>query len=91
MCFLSVKSQNKMSSELLWKLGRVSGEVVSSDGSLMIYGVTRYDLKSNQGNRNLHIMDLTSGKSTQLTEMTGSEYNAVFLNDDKTVGFLNGG
>ncbi len=91
MCILSAKSQNKMSQELLWKLGRVSGEAVSSDGSLLIYGVTRYDLESNQGNRNLHVLDMKSGESTQLTQMSGSEYNAVFLNGDKTVGFLNGG
>ena len=49
----SVSAQNKLTPELLWKLGRVGKEAVSPDGNKVIYGVTYYDLKKNKGERNL--------------------------------------
>ena len=40
--------------ELLWKLGRVSLEDVSSDGNHILYGVTRYELATNKGTTTLY-------------------------------------
>lgn len=54
--FLALNSQAQMQTmtpELLWKLGRVSGECVSPDGKQVIYGITNYDLVKNKGERNL--------------------------------------
>ncbi len=70
-----------MSPEKLWELGRVSLDAVSPDGKSFVYGVTYYDLSANKGNRNLYLMDIKSGETTQLTNLEGGEYGAHFLKD----------
>lgn len=78
-----------MTPEKLWELGRVSLDAVSPDGKSFVYGVSRYDIKANSGNRDLFLMEIKSGKITQLTDMKGSEYGAHFVNDG--VAFNHGG
>lgn len=68
-----------MSPQKLWELGRVSLDAVSADGKTFVYGLTRYNLEANSGNRDLYLMDIKSGKTTQLTDMAGSEYGAHFV------------
>lgn len=70
-----------MTPKKLWELGRVSLDAVSPDGKSMIYGVSRYDLEANSGNRDLYLMEIKSGKITQLTDLAGGEYGAHFLNN----------
>lgn len=68
-----------MTPQKLWELGRVSLDAVSPDGKTFVYGVTRYNLEANAGNRDLFIMDIKSGKTTQLTDLPGGEYGAHFV------------
>lgn len=83
--------QEKMTPELLWKLGRVSLETVSPDGKTFIYGVTRYDLNENKGNRDLYSMSTDGSAPKQLTDMAGSEYGSQYLMGGKKIGFSHGG
>jgi len=69
----SAHAQNKLTPELLWKLGRVSGEAVTPDGKELIYGVSYYDLKNNKSERNLYKIAVKGGEPLQLTEAAGSE------------------
>lgn len=87
----SAFAQSVMTPELLWDLGRVGGEAVSPDGNLVVYGITKYDINANKGNRDLYLLDLSSGKSSQITDMEGSEYNAFFHNEGNEIVFLNKG
>jgi dipeptidyl aminopeptidase/acylaminoacyl peptidase len=76
----SILAQNKvMTPELLWQLGRVSLEDVSADGSQFIYGVTYYDVDSNQSERQLYLMAAEGGEPQQLTAVDGSANGAQFL------------
>lgn len=84
-------AQQRMSPELLWDLGRVSLEDVSPDGKSFIYGVTRYEVMDNKGNRDLYMMDTKGGEAVQLTDMAGSEHSAQFLRKGEMVGFVHGG
>lgn len=76
--------------EKLWDLGRVSMDDVSPDGKMVLYGVTRYDLVANKGNRDLYIIPAEGGQVRKITAFEGSEYNAVFRPDGQKIGFLSG-
>jgi hypothetical protein len=71
-------AQQKMSPELLWQLGRVSGETVTADGTVL-YGVSRYDLKENKSERNLYGIPVGGGTAKQLTTSPGAESGAQVL------------
>lgn len=88
---IAASAQDRMTPELLWKLGRVTGEVVSTDGKNVIYGVTTYDLKENKSSRNLFSVPLKGGTAVQLTSAEGGK--RVISTDTKTgkITFLQGG
>ncbi|WP_442885809.1 TolB family protein, partial [Chitinophaga sp.] len=65
-------AQQTMTPELLWKLGRVGGETVLEDGTV-VFGVSRYNLEENKSERNLWTVPLTGGTPRQLTSTPGGE------------------
>ncbi len=76
-------SQNIMTPELLWQLGRVSGECLSPDGKNVIYGVTYYNVEANKGQRHLYSVPVAGGEPTQLAPTNGGEYNVQFSPEGK--------
>lgn len=84
----SAHCQNKFSSELLWKLGRVSEMELSPDGNSIIYGVSWYDVQENKGNRDIYRLDIDAESPRKLTEFKGNEINAVWRPDGLKIGFL---
>lgn len=86
-----VNAQDRMTPELLWKLGRVTGEAVTADGKNVIYGVTSYDLKENKSSRNLFSVPVSGGKAVQLTSADGGK--RVISTDAKSgkITYLQGG
>ncbi len=54
----------RMSPELLWKLGRLGESSVSPDGKQVAYTVRHYELAKNKGLSSLHVVDLKSGQDT---------------------------
>jgi len=76
--FTFCDAQNVMTPELLWQLGRVSGETLSPDGKNAIYSVTYYNVQANKGSNNLYSVPLSGGEPKQLTATTGSKYNVEF-------------
>ena len=81
-------AQDRFTAETMWKLGRVSDVQLSPDGSAIIYGVSRYDLGSNKGNRDIYKLSRDAESPRQLTDFKGSEINAVWRPDGKKIGFL---
>ena len=81
-------AQNRMSPELLWKLGRVSGASLNPENDLLLYGVSEYDLKENKGSRNLYLVSTTGEENRQLTNLKGSEYNESWSSDGSSVYFM---
>lgn len=78
-----------MTPQKLWELGRVGLDAVSPDGNTFVYGVSRYDIKANSGNRDLYLMNIKSGAINQLTDLAGGEYGAHFVNGG--IAFNHGG
>ncbi len=56
----------RMTPELLWKLGRLSGSALSPDGKSIAYVVRRYDLAKNKGRSHLMLMDSSSAGGREL-------------------------
>lgn len=60
-------SQNRMTPELLWKLGRVSGLGISKDGKFVVYSVSTPDIESNKSKRRAYIISIGGGEPTEIT------------------------
>jgi hypothetical protein len=65
---LFVSSQNKMTPELLWKLGRVSALGISKDGKWLVYSVNTPDWEANKGIRKLYIIPVNGGSPVEITK-----------------------
>ncbi|HEY0271912.1 MAG TPA: S9 family peptidase, partial [Chitinophaga sp.] len=81
-------AQQKMTPELLWQLGRVSGEAVSADGKSVLYSVSRYDKDKNKSETHLFSVPLAGGPATQLLPDGGNSNIAV---QATKTGFSRGG
>lgn len=68
-----------MTPELLWQLGRVSGEALTADGKTVIYGVTQYNIAENKSEKNLYAIPLGGGAAKQITQQPGGEGGVVAL------------
>ena len=62
------ESSKRMTPELLLKLGRVSGGVLSSDGKKIAYTVRRYNLEENKGTSDLHVLDIAATEDQAYAE-----------------------
>ena len=88
--FSAIAQTGRLTPEKLWQLGRVSIDAVSPDGESVLYGVTRYNLEANRGNRDLFIIPADGGQVRKITAFEGSEYNGKFRPDGKRIGFISG-
>lgn len=59
--------------QTLWKLGRVSGEGISTDGKTLVYGVSNYAVETNSSEKNLYTLSLETGNTAPLTSEKGGE------------------
>ena len=59
-------AQERMTPELLWKLGRVSLMDVSPDGKTVLFSVRHYDVNENSGSSKSYSLDVKSGQVSAL-------------------------
>ncbi|HRZ76983.1 MAG TPA: peptidase S9, partial [Bacteroidales bacterium] len=84
----SLAAGGVLTPELMWRMGRLSELQVSPDGKTLLYGLTRYRLAENKGNRELFVMPATGGEAVQITSSAGSEINARWKPDGSGIGYL---
>lgn len=60
----SLKSQQLLSEELVWKFGQVGAPAVSSDSKNLIYSVRFTDLSQNKGNSDLYLYNFQAKNTT---------------------------
>ncbi|RMG85148.1 MAG: S9 family peptidase [Bacteroidetes bacterium] len=87
----SAQTDHRLTPEGLWSLGRVSLYDLSPDGKTVLYGVTKFDIGENKGNRDLFTVPAKGGEARQITRFEGNESEAQFRPDGKKIGFLKGG
>jgi len=81
-------SQDKMTPEFLWKLGRVNEPQLSADGKECLYNIRQISLELNKGNSDIWKVNLQSGASTKLTSDSANETGARWSHDGKKIFYL---
>jgi dipeptidyl aminopeptidase/acylaminoacyl peptidase len=59
--------QDRMTPELLWKLGRVSGLGISKDGQSVVYAVSTPNVETNKSSRKFYLVPVNGGSATEIT------------------------
>lgn len=85
----AASAQERMSPELLWKLGRVNPEIVTPDG-VVFYGVTRYDILKNSGQSRLFALPVNGGTASPVPDSLAGAGGLQAL-PDGSVGFNRNG
>jgi len=60
-------AQNKMTPELLWQLGRVSGLGISKDGKYILYSVSTPNAAENKSSRKTYMIPVAGGEPIAVT------------------------
>ena len=81
----SVAGQNKLSPELLWKLGRVAGLGVTKDKQFVIYAITRPDVENNASKRKFYKLPINGGKAIEVEEPDSLLVNDKVSPDGKLI------
>lgn len=76
--FYEAWSQNKMTPELLWQLGRVTATGVTQDGEQIVYQVSTPDMEANNSSVKLYSIPVAGGQAREIT-------NAQIVLKDKNV------
>lgn len=77
------EAQERMTPELLWKLGRVSALGVTEDGSQLIYTVTYPDVDNNTSNSVYYSVPVNGGEPQELESIDGMLRNDKISSDGK--------
>lgn len=80
-------SQNVLTTEMLWKIKRLSGGSISPDGRYVLFDLRNYDLAANKSNNDLYLYDVKKDKVKQLTNTPFSEMEAQW-GKENTIWFL---
>lgn len=79
----------RLTPEKLWQLERLSDEQVSPDGKYILYGVSKYELEANAGERELFVQPIEGGEPLIITDkLSSSANNARWRPDGKRIGFI---
>ena len=81
--FFSSFAQNRMTPELLWKLGRVSGLGISKDGKYVLYSVSTPDADENKSAKKSYAMPLAGGEPMQVSNADSMLKNDKISPDGK--------
>ncbi len=82
-------AQNKLTPELLWKLGRVGDAVLSPDGKTIAYTVRNFNLSGNNGNTDMYTVAVTGGEPKLIAGSADNESSPAWSADSKKIYFLN--
>ncbi|MFI5218180.1 MAG: alpha/beta fold hydrolase [Bacteroidia bacterium] len=81
-------SQNALSPEMLWKLGRISNPRVSPDGKMVLYSIRNFNVAENKGNSDINLLSLAEGIVIKLCSDVIDETDARWQPDGKKITFL---
>lgn len=79
----SAIAQNKMTPELLWKLGRVSGLGISKDGKYILYSVGIPNAAENKTSRKTYAIPVTGGNPIPVSNADSMLVNEKISSDGK--------
>jgi dipeptidyl aminopeptidase/acylaminoacyl peptidase len=83
----TVSGQGRMTPELLWKLGRVSGVGLSKDKQYVIYSVSTPDVDANKSKRQTFALPVKGGAPVMITNADSATGNAKISPDGSKIIF----
>lgn len=66
--FLSALAQDRLTPELLWKLGRVNGVGISKDSANVVFTISIPDVSENKSTKKTYIIPLKGGTAKEITD-----------------------
>ena len=81
------KEAGKFTPEVMWKMTRIGQQTLSSDGSLLIYTTTQYNMAENRGITLLWLRDMATGQERALTDYNSTNTAPQWLSDNR-VAFM---
>jgi len=84
-CLAVSYGQNKMTPELLWKLGRVSGLGISKDGKYVLYSVSTPNAEENKSSKKTYAIPVNGGDAMVVSNADSMLNNEKISADGKYI------
>lgn len=87
----SLTTNDRMTPEALWAMGRIGGAAASPDGKTVAYQVGYYSVKQNKSHQMLYTQTADGKQQTVLTTSAKSETDPTWIEGGKRIAFLTDG
>ena len=87
----SLTTNDRMTPEALWAMGRIGGAAASPDGKTVAYQVGYYSVKQNTSHQKLYTQTADGKQQTVLTTSAKSETDPAWIEGGKRIAFLTDG
>ena len=84
-------TNDRMTPEALWAMGRIGGAAASPDGKTVAYQVGYYSVKQNKSHQMLYTQTADGKQQTVLTTSAKSETDPAWIEGGKRIAFLTEG
>ena len=84
-------TNDRMTPETLWAMGRIGGATASPDGKTVVYQVAYYSVKENKSHQVLYTQTTDGKRQTKLTTTAKSEYEPAWIEGGQRIAFLTEG
>ena len=87
----ALTTNDRMTPEALWAMGRIGGAAASPDGKTVAYQVGYYSVKQNKSHQTLYTQTADGKQQTVLTTSAKSETDPAWIEGGKRIAFLTEG
>ena len=87
----ALTTNDRMTPEALWAMGRIGGAAASPDGKTVAYQVGYYSVKQNKSHQMLYTQTADGKRQTVLTKSAKSETDPAWIEGGKRIAFLTEG
>ena len=87
----ALTTNDRMTPEALWAMGRIGGAAASPDGKTVAYQVGYYSVKQNKSHQMLYTQTADGKQQTVLTSSAKSETDPAWIEGGKRIAFLTDG
>ena len=87
----ALTTNDRMTPEALWAMGRIGGAAASPDGKTVAYQVGYYSVKQNKSHQMLYTQTADGKQQTVLTTSAKSETDPAWIDGGKRIAFLTDG
>ena len=87
----ALTTNDRMTPEALWAMGRIGGAAASPDGKTVAYQVGYYSVKQNKSHQMLYTQTADGKQQTVLTTSAKSETDPAWIEGGKRIAFLTEG